>query len=60
MEADSWGSLEQSMASCHNLGRQSEDLGKRNRSNPSHSAGCLNLVEFLFWCYLVSCVLSQD
>lgn len=35
-EADSWGSLQQSMASSHNLARQSKNLGKRNRSNPSH------------------------
>ena len=32
--------------------------GKRNRRIPSHSVGCLNLVEFLFWCYLVSGVLK--
>lgn len=57
MKADSWGSLEQTMASCHNLGRQSKDYRKRNRSNLSNSVGCLNLVEFLLWCYLVSCSL---
>lgn len=60
MEADGWGSLEQSVAFCHNLGRQSKDLGKRNRSDPSHSVGCLILVEFLFWCYLVSGGPCQD
>lgn len=60
MEADSRGCLEQSMAFCLNLGRQSKDLGKRNRSDPSHSVGRMNLVGFLFWCYLVSSVLCQD
>lgn len=43
METDSWGSFEQSMACCHNLGRQSKDLRHRTRSDPSHSVGCLNL-----------------
>lgn len=47
MEDDSWGSLEQSMASRHKLGRQSKDLGKRNRSDPSHSVGCCSGVIWL-------------
>lgn len=41
MKADSWVSLEQTMASCHNLVRQSRVYRKRNRSDLSHFVGSL-------------------
>lgn len=49
MEADCWGSLQQTVDSCHYLARQSRDFGKRNRSKRSHcclleSSGILVLV----------------
>ena len=59
MVADSWGSFEQSVDLCHDLGRESQDWENRNRSDPSHSVGFLNMVGFLPWCYLVNGVLCH-
>lgn len=58
MKADSWGSTEQSMACCCKRGEVQTAERETEGIFPTLLAALIFL-EFVLWCYLVSCSLPE-